>query len=178
MQLMRRVEWNFRQFIIDRDQSHNRIDYTEILLQFSVRTWIDGDVANKVLRRSRGTLLRKVQKSTQKEALRAQAMPRHYALKVLEETHQHWQSLHLVKKKHTIGESSHQLQGRKPDTVSALSVSSVASPKLSVGSASPKLAAFPSPKVGSMKPASVQGQGGVAELTGMEQPLDKLMSGK
>lgn len=111
-------------------------------------------------------------------ALRAQAMPRHYALKVIEETHQHWKSLHLVKKRHTIGESAHQQEGRKLDVQLSPVSSSVTSASVSVSS-SPKIGASifklpavttASPKVGAVKP--------VTEWSGMEQPLDKLMVGK
>ena len=35
-------------------------------------------------------------------ALRAQAMPRQYAVNVVEDTHQHWQSLHLVNKQNVV----------------------------------------------------------------------------
>lgn len=140
-------------------------------------------------------------------ALRAQAMPRHYALKVLEETHQHWKNLHFVKKRHIIGESSHQLEGRlsvvKPASVEssplsvALNAGSAFSPKpLVAGSASPKVmySAAPSPKLvasqgrqmsapamhmGELISAAMQPQAmpqGVGDLTGVEQPMDKLFA--
>lgn len=100
-------------------------------------------------------------------ALRAQAMPRHYAIKVLEETHQHWKSLHLIKKKHTIGESSHQVDSRKVDP------NVITSPKMqALSTSSPRVAAIKLPH------SVLSQQGGVSELTGMEQPLDKLMMGK
>ena len=35
-------------------------------------------------------------------ALRAQAMPKQYAVKVVEDTHQHWQSLHIVNKRDVV----------------------------------------------------------------------------
>ena len=35
-------------------------------------------------------------------ALRAQAMPKQYAVRVIEDTHQHWKSLHLVNKRDVI----------------------------------------------------------------------------
>lgn len=149
-------------------------------------------------------------------ALRAQAMPRHYALKVLEETHQHWKNLHFVKKRHVIGETNTQQAGHaapvKTDSTSsastgvslfgagggsALSVSTITSPKpIMAGSASPKLihAGGGSPKLlaaqgrqisapamGELIPAAQQPQAmpqGVGDLTGVEQPMDKLFAGR
>ena len=118
-------------------------------------------------------------------ALRAQAMPRHYAIKVLEETHQHWKSLHLVKKRDTIGESSAQAELRMmavagspahpampaavPIPAHAQSLLTAAGSPIQRGMSTP--ASISSPRInGVVQP--------VGSLTGMEQPLDKLMAGK
>lgn len=63
-----------------------------------------------------------------KYALKAQAMPRSYAVKVIEETHQHWKSLHLIKSIHTIGESAQQADSRKVEPAKVAAPTS--SPKL------------------------------------------------
>jgi len=140
-----------------------------------------------------------------KYALRAQAMPRHYALKVLEETHQHWKSLHLVKKRDIIGESSAQAGMRVVEQAAAQQMSAIqlaagsasprlqaagsASPRLQAGNASPRVvgmgASTAMPLHGQMQQAAVQPppttspmhKGKVqpiAQLTGMDQPLDSL----
>jgi hypothetical protein len=36
-------------------------------------------------------------------ALRAQAMPKQYAVQVIEDTHEHWKSLHIVNKRSVLG---------------------------------------------------------------------------
>ena len=131
-----------------------------------------------------------------KYALRAQAMPRHYALKVLEETHQHWRSLHLEKKRDIIGESTAQagmrvMQEAVPAAAASSSPSGSATASTSVtgaaAAASPRLvgagAATGVPTSGHMQqaavstsptaPAASPTQKGqvqpIGQLTGMEQ---------
>jgi hypothetical protein len=100
-------------------------------------------------------------------ALRAQAMPRHYALKVIEETHHHWRSLHLVKKRDIIGESVTQLGTRavgSNNTNSSPPVPSAELPQLSqallAASQSPRIthvqAPAAPPVLSNPQPAAVQ----------------------
>jgi len=129
-------------------------------------------------------------------ALRAQAMPRQYALKVIEETHHHWRSLHLVKKRDVIGESVTQLGTRAPGAPAAvpsaelpqhaqalLAAASSASPRI-VASQNPSTPVLSNPLPAAVpqlgqSPTQRSLNGGarpVIPSTGMDGPVDKLLA--
>lgn len=54
-------------------------------------------------------------------ALRAQAMPRHYAVKVVEDCHHHWQSLHIDRKQSTVFKAGDTNAITAPATVEVVS---------------------------------------------------------
>ncbi len=56
-------------------------------------------------------------------ALRGQAMPRNYARQVIEDTHKHWQSLHLVNKKDIIGKGGPATSAAHPSVAAAQNAS-------------------------------------------------------
>jgi len=90
---------------------------------------------------------------------------------------QHWKSLHLIKKRHVIGESSLQAESRLSSVapivaaVAATEQPTHSQAKFAAANASPRLASTTSPRI-----AGAAGAVPVMELSGAEQPVDRLSS--